>query len=111
MDEKGWTALAPDLADYAVVKGEDMSAGVIFLEVGKGGQFRNVLVEDCLLRYAMVNFISYAKEGRDPDTPVANMVIRRSLIMDMYTPIGLGHNIHLRVGHGLVHGQRQGYGV
>ncbi len=78
----------PDSPDYAVIKGEDMSAGGIFLGVGKGGQFRNVLVEDCLLRYAMVNFINYAKEGRDPDTPVTDVVIRRSLVLDMYRPIG-----------------------
>ena len=78
----------PQSPDHAVVKGEDMRNCGIFFSVGKGHAFKNVLVEDCLLRYAMVSFINYAKEGRQEDTPITDVVIRRSLILDHYRPIG-----------------------
>ncbi len=78
----------PDSPDHAVVAGENMNASGMFFAVGRGNAFRNVLVEDCLLRYAHVSFINYDKRGRQAETPISDVVIRRSLILDMYRPIG-----------------------
>ena len=74
--------LDPDSPDYAANK-DGRSRGGISLSVGAKGGMSNVLVEDCLLRFAAVNV-------GGPGGLMTDVVLRRSSVLDVYPEEG--HN-------------------
>jgi len=70
------SALHPDSPDY----GKDSGKGGVTLSPGNDAALENILVEDCRLR-----FVSASCGGA---APMINVVFRRNLVLDNYTPKG-----------------------
>ncbi len=77
--------LDPEAADYGVDQAEKVTRGMARIGIGINGgarkPARNILVENCLIRFGGLHVVGWG-------TVMRNVVFRRNLVLDKYPPTG-----------------------